>query len=44
MALINALEIAKKKIDKIKIVINGAGVVFSYLVKLYVALWCKNRT
>ena len=37
-ALINALEIAKKKIDKIKIVINGAGAASISCAKLYIAL------
>ena len=37
-ALINALEIAKKKIDKIKVVINGAGAASISCAKLYIAL------
>ena len=37
-ALINALEIAKKKIDKVKVVINGAGAASISCAKLYIAL------
>jgi malate dehydrogenase (oxaloacetate-decarboxylating)(NADP+) len=41
-ALINALEIAKKKIDKVKIVINGAGASAISCAKLYLALGAKK--
>jgi malate dehydrogenase (oxaloacetate-decarboxylating)(NADP+) len=37
-ALINALELAKKKIDKVKIVVSGAGAAAMSCVKLYCAL------
>jgi malate dehydrogenase (oxaloacetate-decarboxylating)(NADP+) len=37
-ALINACEIQKKKIDKIKIVVNGAGAAAMACIKLYTAL------
>lgn len=37
-ALLNALEIQRKKIDKVKIVINGAGAAAMACVQLYVAL------
>jgi len=40
-ALINALELAKKKIDKIKIVVNGAGAAAIMCAKLYVKLGAK---
>ncbi len=40
-ALINALELAKKKIDKVKIVISGAGAAAMSCVKLYCALGAK---
>ena len=42
-ALINALEIAKKKIDKIKIVINGAGAASISCAKLYIALGVNKQ-
>lgn len=41
-ALLNALEIAKKKIDKVKIVINGAGAAAISCAKLYVSLGVKK--
>jgi len=41
--LINALEIAKKKIDKVKIVINGAGASAISCAKLYLALGAKKE-
>ena len=37
-ALLNALEIQKKKIDKVKFVVNGAGAAAMACVNLYVAL------
>ncbi len=40
-ALLNALELQKKKIDKIKIVVNGAGAAAMACAKLYVALGAK---
>ncbi|MBK7130196.1 MAG: NADP-dependent malic enzyme [Crocinitomicaceae bacterium] len=42
-ALLNALELAKKKIDKIKIVIVGAGAAAYSCTKLYVALGAKKE-
>jgi len=40
-ALLNALELVKKKIEKVKFVINGAGAAAMACVKLYVALGAK---
>ncbi len=40
-ALLNALELQKKKIDKVKFVINGAGAAAMACCKLYVALGAK---
>ncbi|MBN8783173.1 MAG: malic enzyme [Sphingobacteriales bacterium SCN 48-20] len=40
-ALLNALEIQKKKIEKIRIVVNGAGAAAMACVLLYVALGAK---
>src|ERR1700694_5109850 len=40
-ALLNALEIQKKKIEKVKFVINGAGAAAMACVQLYVALGAK---
>lgn len=40
-ALLNALEIQKKKIDKVKFVVNGAGAAAMACVKLYIALGAK---
>ncbi|NML35710.1 NADP-dependent malic enzyme [Chitinophaga sp. G-6-1-13] len=40
-ALLNALDLVKKKIDKVKIVVNGAGAAAMACVKLYVALGAK---
>ena len=42
-ALINALEIAKKKIDKVKVVVNGAGAAAISCLKLYVSLGLKKE-
>ncbi|MAO71876.1 MAG: NADP-dependent malic enzyme [Flavobacteriales bacterium] len=42
-ALINALEIVKKKIDKIKVVINGAGAASISCAKLYIALGVSKQ-
>jgi malate dehydrogenase (oxaloacetate-decarboxylating)(NADP+) len=42
-ALINALEIQKKKIDRVKLVVNGAGAAAMACVKLYVALGAKKE-
>jgi malate dehydrogenase (oxaloacetate-decarboxylating)(NADP+) len=40
-ALLNALEIQKKKIDKVKFVVNGAGAAAMACCKLYIALGAK---
>lgn len=40
-ALLNALELVKKKIDKVKFVVNGAGAAAMACVKLYVGLGAK---
>lgn len=40
-ALLNALEIQKKKINKVKIVVNGAGAAAMACCKLYIALGAK---
>jgi malate dehydrogenase (oxaloacetate-decarboxylating)(NADP+) len=40
-ALLNALELQKKKIDKVKFVVNGAGAAAMACVQLYVALGAK---
>src|SRR5215471_11289739 len=40
-ALINALELQKKKIDRVKIVVNGAGAAAMACVQLYAALGAK---
>jgi malate dehydrogenase (oxaloacetate-decarboxylating)(NADP+) len=40
-ALLNALELQKKKIDKVRFVINGAGAAAMACTKLYVALGAK---
>jgi malate dehydrogenase (oxaloacetate-decarboxylating)(NADP+) len=42
-ALINALEIQKKKIDKVKIVINGAGAAGIAVADLYVNLGIRHK-
>src|SRR6516164_9155226 len=42
-ALINALELQKKKIDRVKFVINGAGAAAVACVKLYIALGAKKE-
>ena len=42
-ALINALEISKKKIEKVKIVVNGAGAASISCAKLYIALGVKKE-
>lgn len=42
-ALLNALEIVDKKIDKIKIVVNGAGAAAVSCTKLYIALGAKKE-
>jgi malate dehydrogenase (oxaloacetate-decarboxylating)(NADP+) len=41
-ALLNALEIQKKKIDKVKFVVNGAGAAAMACVRLYEALGAKH--
>jgi malate dehydrogenase (oxaloacetate-decarboxylating)(NADP+) len=41
-ALLNALELAKKKIDKVKIVFSGAGAAAMSCAKLYIALGAKT--
>lgn len=40
-ALLNALEIQKKKIDRIKVVVNGAGAAAMACIKLYESLGAK---
>ncbi len=40
-ALLNALEIQKKKIDKVRFVVNGAGAAAMACAKLYIALGAK---
>jgi malate dehydrogenase (oxaloacetate-decarboxylating)(NADP+) len=40
-ALLNALEIQKKKIEKVKVVVNGAGAAAMACIQLYVALGVK---
>jgi len=42
-ALLNALEIVKKKIDKVKIVVNGAGAAAISCAKLYLSLGVKRE-
>ena len=42
-ALLNAVEIAKKKIDKVKIVINGAGAAAISCAKLYISVGAKKE-
>ena len=42
-ALLNALELVKKKIEKVKFVVNGAGAAAMACVKLYVALGAKKE-
>src|SRR5215475_5442843 len=42
-ALLNALDLQKKKIDKVKIVVNGAGAAAMACVKLYVALGARHE-
>src|ERR1700744_5017568 len=43
-ALINALQLQKKKIDKVRFVINGAGAAAMACVKLYVALGARPES
>jgi malate dehydrogenase (oxaloacetate-decarboxylating)(NADP+) len=42
-ALLNACEIAKKKIEKVKIVVNGAGASAISCAKLYIAVGAKKE-
>jgi malate dehydrogenase (oxaloacetate-decarboxylating)(NADP+) len=42
-ALLNALELQKKKIDRVRFVINGAGAAAMACTKLYVALGAKHE-
>src|SRR5215218_6581029 len=42
-ALLNALEIQKKKIEKVKFVVNGAGAAAMACVRLYEALGAKHE-
>lgn len=42
-ALLNACEIAKKKLDKVKIVVNGAGASAISCAKLYIAVGAKKE-
>ncbi|MEN9569156.1 MAG: hypothetical protein RL172_387 [Bacteroidota bacterium] len=41
-ALLNALELQKKKIDKVRFVVNGAGAAAMACIKLYESLGAKN--
>jgi malate dehydrogenase (oxaloacetate-decarboxylating)(NADP+) len=42
-ALINALELQRKKIDRVKFVVNGAGAAAMACVRLYVSLGAKHE-
>jgi malate dehydrogenase (oxaloacetate-decarboxylating)(NADP+) len=42
-ALLNALELQKKKIDKVRFVVNGAGAAAMACMKLYVSLGAKHE-
>lgn len=42
-ALLNALEVVKKKIEKVKFVINGAGAAAISCTKIYIALGAKRE-
>ncbi len=42
-ALLNALELQKKKIEKVKFVVNGAGAAAIACIKLYIALGAKTE-
>ncbi len=42
-ALLNALEIQKKKIEKVQVVVNGAGAAAISCIRLYVALGVKQE-
>jgi malate dehydrogenase (oxaloacetate-decarboxylating)(NADP+) len=42
-ALLNACELAKKKLDKVKIVVNGAGASAISCAKLYIAIGAKKE-
>ncbi len=42
-ALLNALELQKKKIEKVKVIINGAGAAAISCLKLYIALGVKKE-
>jgi len=42
-ALLNALELQKKKIDKVRFVVNGAGAAAMACTRLYVALGAKHE-
>ncbi len=42
-ALLNACEVARKKIDKVKIVVNGAGASAISCAKLYIAVGAKKE-
>jgi malate dehydrogenase (oxaloacetate-decarboxylating)(NADP+) len=42
-ALINALELVNKKIDKVKVVVNGAGAAAISCSKLYISLGLKHK-
>lgn len=41
--LLNALEVAGKKIENVRIVVNGAGASATSCTKLYVALGARKR-
>jgi malate dehydrogenase (oxaloacetate-decarboxylating)(NADP+) len=42
-ALLNALELQKKKIEKVKFIVNGAGAAAIACIKLYIALGAKTE-
>ncbi|MCZ2299633.1 MAG: NADP-dependent malic enzyme [Chitinophagales bacterium] len=42
-ALLNAIELQKKKIDKVKVIVNGAGAAAISCIKLYIALGVKKE-
>jgi malate dehydrogenase (oxaloacetate-decarboxylating)(NADP+) len=42
-ALLNALEVQKKRIDKVKFVVNGAGAAAMACIQLYVALGARHE-
>jgi malate dehydrogenase (oxaloacetate-decarboxylating)(NADP+) len=42
-ALLNALELQKKKIEKVKVIVNGAGAAAISCIKLYISLGVKKE-